>query len=314
MFEKKLRIDSEKKEIPIHILKGFPIGILTSRFTKDTYHFVNWHWHEELQYNVVIEGAFNFYVADKKYTVKVGDGLFINGHQIHKAEAIEPNSTFAFIYFHPKLLTSQKDSYFYKNYVSTILSDDFVGSILLNRKIEDDRRIIDTVLEIKHINNEKNDLYELDILSSLIQLWKCTLSCAQNKSLIQANHDTLTNNRLKSIISYIDDNYSAHMTLEDIANHVYLSRSECCRFFKNAIGQSLFQYILRYRINKSVELLTNTDKSIAIIAHEVGFNGQSYFTKCFTSIKNKTPKHFRDEYKNKQLETEYLDRIDNCVW
>lgn len=309
--EKKLRVDSEKREIPVHIRLGFPIGILTSRFTEDTYDFVDWHWHEEVQYIVVLEGAFCFHIADKKHEVSQGNGIFINAHQIHKAEALNANSTYFFIYFHPSLLTSEKESYIYKSYISAILSDDFTGSIILNKGNEIDRRILDTILEMKYIYHKQDSFFELDILSSLFQLWKYTLACAQKKSLIKASNDLLTNNRLKEIISFINDNYASILTLEDIARHVNISRSECCRFFKACVGQSLFQYILHYRINKSVELLINTDMSIANISLEVGFNSQSYYTKCFTSMKEKTPSQMRKQYKNKEMEKEYLDRINN---
>jgi len=311
MIEKKLRVDSEKREIPVHIRLGFPIGILTSRFTEDTYDFVDWHWHEEVQYIVVLEGSFRFHIADKKYEVSSGNGIFINVHQIHKAEALEPNSAYFFIYFHPALLTSEKESYIYKTYISAILSDDFTGSITLDKTIKEDRRILNTILEMKYIYQKQDEYFELDIVSSLFQLWKYTLVCAEKKSLMKASHDLLTNNRLKKIISFINDNYATSLTLEDIADHVNLSRSECCRFFKSCVGQSLFQYILHYRVNKSIELLIHTDMSIANISHEVGFNSQSYYTKCFTSMKSKTPSQMRKQYKNKEMEEEYLERIDN---
>ncbi|GAA0182772.1 AraC family transcriptional regulator [Clostridium sediminicola] len=311
MLEKKLRIDSEKRELPVHIHQGFPIGIITSRFTEDTYDFVNWHWHQEIQYNVVLKGTFCFNVAGKEFTIGKGDGIFINTQHIHMAEAKEPDSSYLFVYFHPSLLTNQKDSYLYKTYISSLLTDDSASSILLHQEVDNDKKVIDIILKVKSIYDEKNNGYELDILSSLIQLWKHTISCANEKCLITARNDLLTNDRLKKIFSYINENYPTQFTLEDISEHINLSRSHCCRFFKNSVGQNLFQYIINFRVNKSIELLINTNKSIADIAYEVGFNSQSYFTKCFTAIKNKTPNNIRNEIKNKKLEKEYLINIGN---
>jgi len=56
-----------------------------------------------------------------------------------------------------------------------------------------------------------------------------------------------------------------------LSDHINLSRSECCRFFKNRVDQSLFQYILNFRVNKSIEPLVNTNKSIADIAYGIAF-------------------------------------------
>ncbi|MBC8535620.1 helix-turn-helix transcriptional regulator [Feifania hominis] len=74
-----------------------------------------------------------------------------------------------------------------------------------------------------------------------------------------------------------------------------MSRSECCRFFKHATGQTLFEYLLSYRIRKSIEALTHTDQSIAQIAAGTGFGSQSYFTDCFKRQLGITPLQFRQD-------------------
>ena len=76
-----------------------------------------------------------------------------------------------------------------------------------------------------------------------------------------------------------------------------MSNSECCRFFKKATNQTLNEYILSYRINKAFNEIINTDKSLAEISYDVGFNSQSYFSKKFLEIKNISPKEVRKEYK-----------------
>ena len=58
---------------------------------------------------------------------------------------------------------------------------------------------------------------------------------------------------------------------------------------------------LFYRINKAFDEIINTDKSLAEIAYDVGFNSQSYFSKKFLEIKNTSPKEVRKQYKKKFL-------------
>ena len=102
--------------------------------------------------------------------------------------------------------------------------------------------------------------------------------------------------RLKKILRFIHAHYADRISLGDIAALIGLSRGECCRFFQKTVGQPLFRYLMAYRINKSIDLLLGTDKGVAEIAYETGFNSQSYFTKCFKALKNVTPSRLRLEY------------------
>ena len=310
MPEKKLRIDSEKRELPIHIHPGFPIGIVTSRFSPDSYDFVSWHWHEEIQYNIVLRGSFCFRVAGKEYNIEEGNGLFINTENIHMAEATTPDSEYLFVYFHPSLLSDRKNSYLYKTYISSLLTDESSGSMPLYNINNSERRVLDGVLQLQSIYDRGEQGYELDILSRLILLWKHTLTCAEEKGMASGSSDALANERLKKIFSYISLHYGDSVTLEDLAAVVGLSRSECSRFFKFNTGQNLFRYLIRYRVNKSVELLISTDISIAEIAYEVGFNSQSYYTKCFTALKKKTPNSVRGEFRNREAAARYMEMMD----
>ena len=144
----------------------------------------------------------------------------------------------------------------------------------------------------------------MEILSNLIELWKYTvilLNNLDNEKIVFSANDKLFNERLKNIITFIEENYSKEIKLEEISKLIKLSSSECCRFFKKATNQTLNEYILFYRINKAFDEIINTDKSLAEIAYDVGFNSQSYFSKKFLEIKNTSPKEVRKQYKKKFL-------------
>jgi len=92
---------------------------------------------------------------------------------------------------------------------------------------------------------------------------------------------------------YIKENYSQKLTVEDIASHVYLSKSYLSRIFKEETGDSLTTHINKVRIEKSKELLTDKTLSLTDISDMAGFEEQSYFTKVFKSITGDTPARFR---------------------
>jgi len=95
--------------------------------------------------------------------------------------------------------------------------------------------------------------------------------------------------------AYIQENYSRRLTVEDIANHVYLSKSYLSRIFKEEAGDSLTAYINKVRIEKSMTYLANKSLSLVDISNMAGFEEQSYFTKVFKSVTGATPAKFREK-------------------
>jgi transcriptional regulator, araC family len=97
-------------------------------------------------------------------------------------------------------------------------------------------------------------------------------------------------------IRYIKDNYSKKITLEDVANHVYLSKSYLSKIFKEETGVNLVSFLNKVRIDKSKLLLANSKLSLIDIANLIGFDDQSYFTKVFKSIVGVSPGKYREKY------------------
>lgn len=96
------------------------------------------------------------------------------------------------------------------------------------------------------------------------------------------------------IMQYVKANYDKKITLDDIAGHVYLSRSYVSSMFKEEMGEGLFTYVNRVRVEKSKVLLLNESVSLVNVGGLCGFEDQSYFTKVFKSIVGVSPKKYRD--------------------
>ena len=72
------------------------------------------------------------------------------------------------------------------------------------------------------------------------------------------------------MLMYLQRHYSGNITLDEIAAYTGISRSECCRYFRKKSGQTIFGYLNRYRIHKSMELMAGTDGDIAQTAQIFG--------------------------------------------
>ncbi|RIJ50409.1 AraC family transcriptional regulator [Maribellus luteus] len=101
--------------------------------------------------------------------------------------------------------------------------------------------------------------------------------------------------RITELVKYIQENITRKITIDDLANKVHMHTGSVNRFFKQATGFSLIEYINLMRIGMACELLTGTEKKTADIAFECGFNNLSHFNRTFKRVKNTTPKEFRSQ-------------------
>jgi LacI family transcriptional regulator len=81
--------------------------------------------------------------------------------------------------------------------------------------------------------------------------------------------------------------------VEDVVKVVPVSRSVLERRFRKAVGRSINNEIVRLRINKAIELLTETELEMKAIARRAGFGTQSYMNAVFQAKLNKTPGSYR---------------------
>jgi AraC-like DNA-binding protein len=93
-------------------------------------------------------------------------------------------------------------------------------------------------------------------------------------------------------LSFIAENYSQPITVNDIAEHVNLSRSRLYRIFIQQIFISPKQYLAEYRIREARNLLEKRSGSIKEIAHAVGIEDPFYFSTLFKQLTGKTPTQY----------------------
>ncbi len=91
----------------------------------------------------------------------------------------------------------------------------------------------------------------------------------------------------------IERNYSHRLSIGEIARQVHLDRSYLGSLFKDAVGMSMQEYMIRCRINRACELLRDPRLSIAEVAYSVGYEDPLLFSKIFRKCKGMPPRDFR---------------------
>lgn len=136
--------------------------------------------------------------------------------------------------------------------------------------------------EVRHINTVD------EINSYLEQTIHTVMDYHESKKFRQGNKV------VEEAVTYINENlFEPDLSLRLIASKIYSNESYLSRVFKKEKGISLIEYILKKRIEESVQLLNTTDLKVYEIADKIGFRDSHYFSICFKKLTGVTIKEFK---------------------
>ncbi len=99
-------------------------------------------------------------------------------------------------------------------------------------------------------------------------------------------------------IVFIENNYPNNISLDDVANSVFLSSGYLSSLFKNETGFTVYEYITNTRMAEAKKLLKTSDNKIAEISEKVGYNNVQSFIRFFKKYYAITPAEYRNRYNN----------------
>lgn len=100
-------------------------------------------------------------------------------------------------------------------------------------------------------------------------------------------------NVVKKIKEYIGQHLDEDLSLEIFASLTMLSATYISSIFKTISGEGIRDYIIRVRMEKAKELLSNSNKGIEFISKSVGYENVRSFTRTFKSFCGLTPGEYR---------------------
>lgn len=116
---------------------------------------------------------------------------------------------------------------------------------------------------------------------------------------LDANNTAADVHRLISkTLNIIENEYMNEISLEFVAEKLYISPAHLSRLFKKETGKNFIDFLKEYRLKKACELLRNTNFRVTEISKMVGYDSASYFTTVFHKFYNITPAQFREKGEN----------------
>ena len=297
-----------------HANSDYPVGVYYVEPGKMYMGYVRWHWHEELEINLVKSGSAEFTIGEEKVIVNEGQAIIVNCNVFHSIKSNDgDHCVLLSLLFNPAILFKDHTTNLATSYLNPIVNSINRRYLIFDRKDMWGRSALSYLNDIFDANFSQDFGYELTTKAYLCQLWVhllkkfntgATLSTRETKTQVSLSPDEI---RIKDAIAYIQEHYAELVTLDDIADSIHVSKSECCRCFKRAVNITPFEYLMRYRILQAADKILQNDRemtSISELASSVGFNNTSYFNKLFKKYFNCTPTEYR-----KLSKTEHRDQL-----
>ena len=140
------------------------------------------------------------------------------------------------------------------------------------------------------MQNAVKEIYSFRRFSDIIKMIEHYLDLVIN---IFEQEQNSSNYAIYQVEQYIRLHYPEDITLNSLADLVYLNPNYLSNVFAQVTGCTLNRYIKQIRMEKAQELLLNTNMKVSDISQAVGYPNTSYFCKSFQKMFGATPERFR---------------------
>lgn len=248
------------------------------------------HWHEDLQFILVLAGEIEVVTLANCLCLRQGEGVFINKNVVHLVRKVGLCHYNSFI-FPDRLLK------FYPGSPAESIVEQLAGRAELPvcafTDAENGRDVLQALHRLSRLEQQKTVLYPYAVLTTLCALW---LAFARHSTLPQTQKPhSISEERAAVFLRYIDHHYSDELSLAALAASANVSKSECLRCFKTVLHTTPYQYLTEVRLAQAAQLLRTTDAPISTIAAESGFSHLSHFGKCFKVKTGLSPSAYRKQ-------------------
>jgi AraC-like DNA-binding protein len=245
-----------------------------------------WHYHPEFELTYIVKGNGYRIVGNSYEPFSDGDLVLLGSNLPHtwsgnsKANA---NSDAIVIQFSKEFISS------FLEFNEGLLIKKMLENSLRGISFETDDQLISKIIGLTAYDGMDRVLKFLSILDDLSKKQLKPIAPNTFHNVVSKKSEM----RINKVCLFIQNNFQNKIYLKEVAELIYLTESNFCKFFKKATGKTYSDYLNEIRINEACRLLVQTDKTISQISFDCGFETLSYFNRVFLYKKEITPSIYR---------------------
>lgn len=245
-----------------------------------------WHYHPEYELTYILKGNGYRVVGNSHEPFSSGDLVLLGSKLPHtwwgKNEDGSPSEAiviqFSSAFIEPFLKLNEGKA------IKELLEQSAKGL-----RFESDTLFVEKLCSLGQTKELESVLALLSLLQDLTVKNASTLCPDPYYNVISKKFET----RINKVCTHIQNHYSESISLKEVAQLVFMSESNFCKFFKKATNTTFSDYLNDLRINAACHLLLSSEDNVSKIAHDCGFESLSYFNRVFLKKKKSKPSQFR---------------------
>ena len=285
------RIDENSRELLTYGTEDFPIAFFDDDLKSVA---VPYHWHDELEIVIITEGSVRVRIAGREFVSTAGDGYFANSGILHSETLLAPAGHQHALVFSPKIISPCNDL-IWKTYVLPVFKNSRLPFLRMSSSVPWQREMLHLADGAWNSGGHETEDYPLVVrscLSRAFSLIRHHMDPPESEFRYTARFQQ-DEERIKKALVFIEKNYAAPITINDIAGSANASISTCLRLFRTVLDTTPVAFLLEFRLQRAKEELKHIDgRTISEIAYACGFSDASYFNRRFRKEYGITPTEY----------------------
>lgn len=246
----------------------------------------------ELLLLFLLEGEMTLKYQDEKYLMRSEDIILINpgvSYEILNAQ----NALYGTASFSMRLTTSMLQSRHMIFYCNSVVDE--------THSYQDLRDIFFQLTAEYTSRAHQTKCY---LNSLMLKLLDCLVENYQLNQKSMETCETENDSRMREIMQYILANLDQEISLNELAERMFVSVSTLSRIFKKNTGVYFADYVMQLRVKTALGLLKHSEQNMTQIAMTSGFSNSASFNRAFRKTMGITPTEYREMYRSRGIEQE----------
>ncbi|SCP98457.1 Beta-xylosidase [Anaerobium acetethylicum] len=248
------------------------------------------HFHQDIELFYVVEGSVELTIEQDTFSMEQDDFIIINANKKH-GYTMKEEALICCIHISYQMLNQLLKTNLLLFWCNSVIDK--------NEAYEEIRRIIRQMLNQYFEKKDRGMIYLNSLYYELLHVVTSNFLMSSSDKRFFSEKKDKYDNRLDEIINYLRANYNRPISLNDLADKLYLSNSYLSKYIKKQLGMSFIDYLNKERLHHAMEELLYTDHSITRISLDNGFANAAAFNKAFKEAYHTTPSVYQAERKNK---------------